>query len=145
MKQNVKVFLIALVLGMGAAFFISYKYDNTLISNALENKITCFYVGSYNNLEEATKKKNGYPNSIIYQDEGIYRVLIGVYQNDSAMSIMESYFLDKGYNFKSKKIKASHEIINAISTYETLITSSDKTHYENINSTILKLFLEYIK
>ena len=120
MKHNLKVFLIALIIGMVASYIFCYKFDNTIISKALESKATYFYVGSYNSLNEATTKKANYKNAIIYNDNGIYKIVIGIYSKKESIELMSSYFLD------------------------LLIKTSEKSYYDNINNSLLKLFNEYI-
>ena len=71
MKENVKIFLIALILGMAVAFFLSYKFSDD-VAFALNPKVTIFYVGSYNNLDVANEKGNKYSNHLVYEDHGIY-------------------------------------------------------------------------
>lgn len=144
MKQNVKIFLIALVIGMISAFLVCYKLEPTIISNALETKVTYFYVGSYNDLTSANNKKANFNNAIIYNDNGIYSIIIGVYSKKESIELMESYFFDKGINFRKKEVKASGELIKAMRDYELLIASSDKSYYDNLNKSLLKLFSEYI-
>lgn len=144
MKQNVKIFLIALVIGMISAFLVCYKLEPTIISNALETKVTYFYVGSYNDLTSANNKKANFNNAIIYNDNGIYSIIIGVYSKKESIELMESYFFDKGINFRQKEIKASGELIKTMRDYELLIASSDKNYYDNLNKSLLKLFSEYI-
>ena len=144
MKENVKIFLIALVIGMITAFFVCYKYDNTIFADALANKVTYFYVGSYNNLEDATNKKNGYKTAMIYPDNGIYKVIIGVYNKKESISLMESYFLDSGIEYRTSTLKVDNELIRNIDSYELLIKSSNKNYYENINESILNTFSTYI-
>lgn len=144
MKQNIKIFLIALVLGGIATYLVCYKFDIPIVSNALDSKVTYFYVGSYNNIEEANSKKSKYPSSILYEEDGIYRIIIGVYSKEDCMELMESFFIDQGITFRKKEIKISSEYLKLSSNYELLITTSDKTYYENLNASILKLFNEYI-
>lgn len=144
MKQNVKIFLIALGIGMISAFVVCYKIEPTIISNALETKVTYFYVGSYNDITSANNKKSNYNNALIYSSDSIYSVIIGVYNKKESIELMESYFLDKGINFRKKEIKASQELIKAMRDYELLIATSDKNYYENLNKSLLKLFSEYI-
>ncbi len=144
MKQNVKIFLIALGIGMISAFVVCYKIEPTIISNALETKVTYFYVGSYNDINSANNKKSNYNNALIYSNDGIYSVIIGVYNKKESIELMESYFLDKGINFRKKEVKASQELIKAMRDYELLIATSDKNYYENLNKSLLKLFSEYI-
>lgn len=144
MKQNIKIFLIALVIGMVSAFFISYKLEPTIISNALESKVTYFYVGAYNNINDATNKKSKYKNSIIYNENGIYQVIIGVYNKKETKNLMESYFLDQNISFKESVLKVNNELIKNMQNYELLITTSDQSYYENLNNSLLKTFNEYI-
>ncbi len=144
MKQNVKIFLIALGIGMISAFVVCYKIEPTIISNALETKVTYFYVGSYNDITSANNKKSNYNNALIYSSDSIYSVIIGVYNKKESIELMESYFLDKGINFRKKEVKASQELIKAMRDYELLIATSDKNYYENLNKSLLKLFSEYI-
>ena len=144
MKQNVKIFLIALGIGMISAFVVCYKIEPTIISNALETKVTYFYVGSYNDINSANNKKSNYTNALIYNSDGIYSVIIGVYNKKESIELMESYFIDKGINFRKKEVKASQELIKAMRDYELLIATSDKNYYENLNKSLLKLFSEYI-
>ena len=144
MKQNVKIFLIALGIGMISAFVVCYKIEPTIISNALETKVTYFYVGSYNDINSANNKKSNYNNALIYNSDGIYSVIIGIYNKKESIELMESYFLDKGINFRKKEVKASQELIKAMRDYELLIATSDKSYYENLNKSLLNLFSEYI-
>jgi len=144
MKQNIKIFLIALGIGMISAFIVCYKIEPTIISNALETKVTYFYVGSYNDITSANNKKSNYNNALIYSSDSIYSVIIGVYNKKESIELMESYFLDKGINFRKKEVKASQELIKAMRDYELLIATSDKNYYENLNKSLLKLFSEYI-
>lgn len=144
MKQNVKIFLIALIIGMITAFIICYKFDPAVISNAIEAKITYFYVGSYNDLESATTKKNQYQNAIIYNENKVYQVIIGIYNNKECIDLMESYFLDKGVTFRKKELKVKSELLKSMQDYELLITTSSKNYYGDLNNSLLKLFNEYI-
>ena len=144
MKHNLKVFLIALIIGMVASYIFCYKFDNTIISKALESKATYFYVGSYNSLNEATTKKANYKNAIIYNDNGIYKIVIGNYFKKESIELMSSYFLDLNYNFRTSEIKMNNEFLKSIGNYELLIKTSEKSYYDNINNSLLKLFNEYI-
>lgn len=145
MKNNIKIFLIALVLGMVASYIFCYKFDNTIITKALESKVTYFYVGSYNNEESAISKKTNYENAIIYNDNGIYKIIIGIYKNKDSIELMRSYFNDQGVNFYQSELKISNEFTKNLESYETLIRTSSKDTYHNLNNYILKLFNEYIK
>lgn len=143
MKENVKIFLIALILGMAVAFFLSYKFQDD-VAFALNPKVTYFYVGTYNNLDVANEKKLQYTNSFIFENNGIYQVVIGIYQDKSVIDLMSSYFLDLGITFYQEELKVDNKFLSDISNYELLIKSSDVSYYESINSSLLNLFREYM-
>lgn len=144
MKQNIKLFLIALVIGMLSSYILCTKFDSPLEALALESKITYFYVGSYNNLNEATTKKNKYQNALIYNENGIYKVVIGLYSNQESIDLMTSFFIDSGITFQKSELKVSNEFKKSCESYELLIKSSETSHYDNINKSLLNLFNEYI-
>lgn len=144
MKQNVKIFLIALVIGMTVSLLLCLKLEPTIISNALETKVTYFYVGSYKSIEEAKSKEKNYANALIYNENGIYRVIIGVYSKEESIDLMDSFFLDKNINFQKKEVKASNELVKKMREYELLISTTDKKYYDNLNNSLLKVFNEYI-
>lgn len=144
MKENVKIFLIALILGMAVAFFLSFKFQDD-VAFAINPKVTLFYVGSYNQIDVAEEKALRYANSILYENEGIYQIVIGVYSDPSAIELMSSYFRDQGLSFYQEEIKVDSTFLSDISNYELLIKSSDSSYYESINTSLLYLFDEYIQ
>lgn len=143
MKENVKVFLIALIIGMAVAFFLSYKFQDD-VAFALNPKVTYFYVGTYNNLDVANTKAQNYTSSFVFENNGIYQVVIGVYQDKNVIDLMSSYFLDKGITFYQEELKVDNKFLSDISNYELLIKSSDSSYYDSINSSLLNLFREYM-
>ena len=144
MKENVKIFLIALILGMVVAFFLSYKFQDD-VAFAINPKVTLFYVGSYNQIEVAEEKALNYSHSILYEDEGIYKIVIGVYDDYQVIDLMSSYFQDQGISFYREEIKVDSTFLSDISQYELLIKSGDSSYYESINASLLNLFDEYIQ
>ena len=144
MKENVKIFLIALILGMAIAFFLSFKFQDD-VAFAINPRVTLFYVGSYNSLDMANSKAQKYTNHFIYEDNGIYKVVIGVYQDKSVIDLMSSYFHDLGITFYQEELKVDNTFLSDISSFELLIKSSDSSYYESVNSSILNLFREYME
>lgn len=143
MKENVKVFLIALIIGMVVAFFLSYKFQDQAVF-AINPKVTYFYVGTYNSLDVANTKAQNYTSSFVFENNGIYQVVIGVYQDKNVIDLMSSYFLDKGITFYQEELKVDNKFLSDISNYELLIKSSDSSYYESVNSSLLNLFREYM-
>ena len=73
MKQNKKVFLVALLIGFGVIYFYNSKFDTTIVTKALAPEATIIYVGAYNDLDKANLKKEEYPEAIIYNNENVYK------------------------------------------------------------------------
>ncbi len=144
MKGNIKIFLIALVIGLVVAYFVNYKFDVPTLSYALAPEATIFYVGAYNDADLASVKQNSYDNAVVYKDGDIYKVVIGIYCKDDIKDLMESYFLDQGIIFASSKIKVNNVLYKNMENYELLIKNSTKEYYVGLNNTLLNLFQEYI-
>ncbi len=144
MKENIKIFLIALILGMVVAFALSYKFREP-IAFALNPEATILYVASYNNIDTATSKQANYPNSVIYEEEGIYKIVIGIFSDEIVLDLMKSYFQDQGLTFYEEKIKTNSHFLQEINNYELLIKSSETSYYDTLNKSLLNLFNEYIK
>ena len=144
MKENIKIFLIALILGMAVAFFLSYKFKEP-IAFALNPEATILYVASYNNIDTAISKQANYPNSVIYEEEGIYKIVIGIFSDKIVLDLMKSYFQDQGLTFYEEKIKTNSHFLQEINNYELLIKSSETSYYDTLNKSLLNLFNEYIK
>lgn len=144
MKENIKIFLIALILGMAVAFALSYKFREP-IAFALNPEATILYVASYNNIDTATSKQANYPDSVIYEEEGIYKIVIGIFSDKIVLDLMKSYFQDQGLTFYEEKIKTNSHFLQEINNYELLIKSSETSYYDTLNKSLLNLFNEYIK
>lgn len=144
MKENIKIFLIALILGMVVAFALSYKFREP-IAFALNPEATILYVASYNNIDTATSKQANYPDSVIYEEEGIYKIVIGIFSDKIVLDLMKSYFQDQGLTFYEEKIKTNSHFLQEINNYELLIKSSETSYYVTLNKSLLNLFNEYIK
>lgn len=143
MKENIKIFVIALIIGMAIAFFLSFKFQDD-VALAINPEVTYFYVGSYNRLEDANQKAANYPNSVIYQNGSIYQIVIGVYHGTEVIALMSSYFHDQNISFYQETMKVDSSFFKDISTYELLIKSSDASYYESVNTSMLQLFREYM-
>ena len=143
MKENIKIFVIALIIGMAIAFFLSFKFQDD-VALAINPEVTYFYVDSYNRLEDAKQKAANYPNSVIYQNGSIYQIVIGVYHDTEVIALMSSYFHDQNISFYQETMKVDSSFFKDISTYELLIKSSDASYYESVNTSMLQLFREYM-
>lgn len=144
MKQNAKVFIVALVLGAVCSFIYCKYFPDSIMGLASDAKVTYFSVGTYNDKTSADIKKNNYPNAIIYNQDGLYKVVIGIYTSREATELMQSYFSDSGVTYTIGEAKVNKDFKTRAAVYDTLIKSSDKETILSINNSLLKLFSEYI-
>ncbi len=144
MKQNFKIFLIALLIGAISSYFFAYKFDNTITALAKNSYVTYFYIGTYNTLESARNKQTNYPDSLILNDNGIYKVVIGIYSNNDTIALMSSFFKDQGLTFETSTLKVPNNYLKTTTSYENLIKTSDTSLYPSINKSILNVFSTYI-
>ncbi len=145
MKQNFKVFFVALILGIGISLiYQKYFSDQNILTFAKESTITYFYVGTYNSEEEVKKMALNYANSLIYEDNGLYRLLIGACTNDNCLDLLSSYFNEENINYNKKTIKINNAYIREVQNYELLINTTDKKYYPSIISSILKTLANYL-
>ena len=144
MKQNIKIFLVALLIGGVSTYFFAYKYNNTITGFALSPKVTIFYVGSYNNLNEAEAQRSKYNSAIIYSKNNIYKVVVGVYSSSDSIDLMRSYFASLDIVVYEESIKVDNAFLKKIEPYDLLIKTSSKDYYSNLNNSLLNLFNEYI-
>ena len=139
MKEKIKIFIIALVIGIISSYIFYYKTDNSIIVNAIDSKATIFYVGAYSNLKDAESKSNTTINSVIYKDNDIYKIIIAEYTKKEIVELMTSYFDNLGIAFSTSNIKIDSNILKIIRNYELLIPTSDQSYYNEINKSIISL------
>ena len=144
MKQNKKVFLVALLIGFGVIYFYNSKFDTTIVTKALAPEATIIYVGAYNDLDKANLKKEEYPEAIIYNNENVYKVVIGLYSKKEVGDLIKGYFLDQNINFQETKIKVNNTLIKNIENYELLIKNSTTDYYTGLINSILNYFKAYL-
>ena len=144
MKKNVKIFILALLMGIIGTIIFTSTFDSTLITNAIEKKAYLLIGGTYTTKEQAEDKLSEYSRGIIYNNNGLYEVVIGIYPDRETKDIMASYFRDNAFTFSEKELKANGTLINNLENFVALIKKSDDEYYESINNSLLQIFKEYI-
>ena len=81
----------------------------------------------------------------IYEDDGYYRVIIGIAYHEENKVKLESFFTSKGINYYEKEIKMNEEFTSSLTNYElVLIESTEDKVINNVNNSMLQLFLSYL-
>lgn len=143
MKGYIKVIIIAILIGGLIAFFFYKDIKNEV--NALtsqDNTINLFQVGVYKIYDNALNCKNNYDNAIIYEDNGLYRVIIAGVNHVDAKVKLEAFFTNQNIKYYIKDIKVSSDIVNKINNYELVLIKTDSEDVIiNINKSILDTLL----
>ncbi len=143
MKTYLKVIIIAILFG-GLIAFLFYrdikKEVNALTSK--DNTINLFQVGVYKIYDNAINCKNNYDNAIIYEDNGLYRVIIAATSSNEVKTLLETFFANQDIKYYIKEIKVNDDTIKKIKNYELVLLKTNNTDViNNINKSILDTLL----
>lgn len=140
MKTYIKIVIGAILIGSLFAFFF-YKDINKEVSAVKnnDNKIYLYQVGVYKSLENAINKQLSYNKSVIYKDDDLYRVIIGVSTNKENFS---KYLTSLGYTYYIKELISDASLIIELKKYESLINNqTDAKVIEKVIGNMLDLFM----
>ena len=146
MKTYLKIIIGAILIGSLFAYLF-YKDISSEVS-AITNKeyeITLFQAGVFKYYDNAQLFQENFDTSIIYEDDDYFRVIIGIAYHEENKIKLENYFTNKNIDYYEKKIKMNEEFINNLTNYElVLIKSNEDKVINNINNSMLQLFLSYL-
>ena len=97
-KKKLLFVCLALVIGATLAFFTLFYLEPT--NN--EEKILSLKVlqtGVYSSYDNALEAKERVENAIIYEDNGLYRVLVGASTTDAGLEKIETIMAKKGISY----------------------------------------------
>lgn len=148
MKKYLKPIVFAVALGclFGYLFF---KKDEPLIEEVInESKLVSFIqVGVFNNYDNALNKKNDFNPSIIVNDDGKYRVFIGIFDNTEVINKMKVLYSAHEYDYYIKKDNINNkEFLNYLSNAQNLmLNTEDEKALNKIVKEILDKYMEVVK
>lgn len=147
MKAYVKIFISAIFIGGIFAYFFYKDIKNDVIAiTTKKNEISLFQVGVFKNLDNAKNFQSNFENSIIYEDNELYRVIIGLSYHEENKIKLESLFIEKGITYYLKTIKVNEKLIEELENYEVVIIKSNKEEVmESINKNMLNLLKGYFE
>ncbi|MDD2504902.1 MAG: hypothetical protein PHF21_01365 [Bacilli bacterium] len=132
-------YLLSLVIGTFFGYIL-FQEPEFNIEEVFAKTLTvkAFQIGVFNNKEGAEEFQKKYLDSIIYEDDGVYRVFYSILTKDKVISRMEKYLKKENINYYIKiiTITDSH-LIQAIEEYEeTMLNGSDNV-LKSINKLIM--------
>ena len=147
MKSYIKIIIGALLIGSLFAYFF-YKDINASVEalSSVENTVHLFQVGVFKNIANAKNMQDNYTSAIIYEDNsGYFRVLVGIAYMEENKVKLEAFFTNLGVEYYIKDVKMNEEFTDMLRNYETVIIKSEEREViENINASMLELFLTYL-
>ena len=147
MKKYLKVLLFSVAIG-GVLAYLFYQDINKEVRaiSKKEEVVTIFQTGVFKDYDNALEFSKTFASSIIYEDNDYYRVIIALTYHEDVKTKLEVMYTNKEINYYLKEIRVSKDLIEKISKFESIILKSDKEEViDNVNNSILKLFLSYIK
>lgn len=132
----ISVFMIGILLG----YYICYTNS---INNIFTSYYKAFQVGVYTNLDAATTYSSKYKDSIIIEDNELYRVYVAILKDQNNIENMSKYLNSKGIDYYLKDISINNkEIKKEIQGYESLMNSESEVVFLEINKMIMESYKE---
>ena len=144
MKVKKKLLFIFLALAVGAtlAFFTLFYLEPANDSKeTLALKV--LQTGVYASYENALDAKEKLENAIVYEDNGLYRVLVGASTTDAGLEKVEPIMKKKGINYYKKDLIIEKSDQDLFFKYNMML---EKTNEEEVilllNTRILEKMVE---
>lgn len=133
MKPYIKVLIAAVIIGVLIAVFFYKDIKNEVIAiTNNDSEISLFQVGVFKVYDNAINFSESFENSLIYEDNGLYRVIIGAAYHNEAKIKLEQYFTEQNITYYIKEIKMSDSFIEEITNFELILIKTES--FEVINS-----------
>ena len=139
MKPYIKVLIAAVIIGVLIAVFFYKDIKNEVIAiTNNDSEISLFQVGVFKVYDNALNFSESFENSLIYEDNGLYRVIIGASYHVEAKIKLEQYFTNQNITYYIKDLKVNQDIIDKISNFELILMKTESSEVINsLNKSIL--------
>ena len=139
MKPYIKVLIAAVIIGVLIAVFFYKDIKNEVIAiTNNDSEISLFQVGVFKVYDNAINFSESFENSLIYEDNGLYRVIIGAAYHNEAKIKLEQYFTEQNITYYIKEIKMSDSFIEEITNFELILIKTESSEVINsLNKSIM--------
>lgn len=139
MKPYIKVLIAAVIIGVLIAVFFYKDIKNEVIAiTNNDSEISLFQVGVFKVYDNAINFSESFENSLIYEDNGLYRVIIGASYHNEAKIKLEEYFTEQNITYYIKEIKMSDSFIEEITNFELILIKTESSEVINsLNKSIM--------
>lgn len=129
----------AIILGIALLFscIIYIKYKN---NDKGTNEYYILQVGAYKNYDNVIKKTREYENYIIYEEDDLYKIFIGITKDNELYDKLSKIYANNSNTFKKVIKIRDEEFETKIKNYDKVINKTDdKTNLNIIIKEELKL------
>lgn len=134
-------YIFSLLVGSVFGYLIfNSKIVNTKLLNDGINA-TAFQLGVFTSKDSAEEYLKKYPESIIMQDNDVFRVYYSILTNQKVINKMEKYLLKNKIFFYKKDITLVDKgLIKALKEYETSMIDVQDNTFFNLNKIIMESY-----
>ncbi len=134
LKKPIVIYFLGMLLGY---YICSIGY----IKNLFNSTYKAFQVGVYTNLETANAYKNKFKNSIVIEDDELYRVFVAILKREENIRSMESYLNKNNISYYIKDIDINDvNLKREIDEYESIMNKENEVVFLELNKMIIKLY-----
>ena len=139
MKKIIKSLIVFLV-GILSGYYINDTYK---MKDIFTNKYKAFQIGVYTDYNTANMYSKKYKDSIIIEDNELYRVFIAVLKEQNNIDNMSKYLNSNNINYYLKDIEINNKkIVNDIKEYESIMNNNNEIVFLEINKMIMEKYKE---
>lgn len=126
-----KKIIIPIILSLCFFLLIYKNYKNKKVEY---KEIYILQIGAYKNYDNIINKTKYLDNYLIYEENNLYKIFVGVTLNNNTYNKLESFYKDDSTFKKVIKIN-NEEYIDNLKKYDTLI---NETNDKEVLNTIIK-------
>lgn len=139
MKKIIKS-IIVFIIGIMLGYCINETYK---IKDIFTNKYKAFQIGVYTDYNTAYTYSKKYQNSIIIQDNELYRVYVAILKDQNNIDNMSKYLNNQNIEYYLKDVEITDkEIIKIFKEYESIMDSNNEVVFLEINKMIMEKYKE---
>ena len=113
-------------------FSFSYIIYNLYSKEKNETTLYVLQVGAYQNYDNVSKNTKLYDNYLVYEEDGLYKIFIGMSLDNDIYDKIKSTYADQINTLKRIYKISDSNIIDTLKTYDEVIKNTSDTSSMNL-------------
>ena len=136
--KKLKKSIILIIIGIGIGYYVCFSGS---VDNIFKKRYKAFQIGVFTDMSVATTYSSKYNNSIIVNDNELYRVYYAILKQDKNINTMSKYLDSLGIEYYLKDIEISDKkLISEINNYESIMNNESEVVFLSINKMIIERY-----